>query len=57
MNDNIEQAVRNAVASAEMEGLYPTEEDIARIIDFVEHKITKDELISIIFADIEGHDL
>ena len=54
MNDSIEQAVRNAVASAEMEGLHPTEEDIARIIDFVEHKISHDEFISLILADIKG---
>ncbi len=33
-----EQAIRNAVASAEMEGLHPTENDIARIQDFVEKK-------------------
>ena len=54
MNDSIEKAVRDAVASAETEGLHPTEEDIARIIDFVEHKINKDELISLILADIKG---
>ncbi len=33
-----EQAIKNAVASAEMEGLHPTENDIARIRDFVEKR-------------------
>ncbi len=48
-----EQAIRNAVASAEMEGLHPTEKDIARIKDFVEKKITHDEFIASILADVK----
>ena len=48
-----EQAIRNAVASAEMEGLHPTENDIARIRDFVEKKITHDELIAMILSEVK----
>lgn len=49
-----EQAIRNAVASAEMEGLHPTENDISRIRDFLEKKITHDELIAMILAEAEA---
>ena len=48
-----EQAIRNAVASAEMEGLHPTENDIARIRDFVEKKLTHDEFVSLIPAEVK----
>lgn len=48
-----EQAIKNAVASAEMEGLHPTEKDIARIRDFIEKKITHDEFVSLILADVK----
>lgn len=45
--------INNSVASARMEGLYPTPEDIELIKQFVEHKITKDELIEIILKQVE----
>ena len=48
-----DQAIKNAVASAEMEGLYPTEKDIARIRDFVEKKITHDELVAMILSEVK----
>ena len=48
-----ERAIKNAVASAEMEGLHPTEKDIARIRDFIEKKITHDEFVSLILADVK----
>lgn len=48
-----EQAIRNAVASAAMEGLHPTEKDIARIWDFVEKKLTHDEFVSLILAEVK----
>ena len=46
-------SINNAVASARMEGLDPTPEDIELIKQFVEHKITKDELIEIILKQVE----
>ncbi len=49
-----DQAIKNAVASAEMEGLHPTENDISRIRDFLEKKITHDELIAMILAEVEA---
>lgn len=48
-----DQAIKNAVASAEMEGLHPTEKDIARIRDFVEKKLTHEEFVSLILADVK----
>ena len=48
-----DQAIKNAVASAEMEGLHPTEKDIARIRDFVEKKITHDELVAMILSEVK----
>ena len=54
MNDTREQAIKNAVASAEMGGLHPTENDISRIRDFLEKKITHDELIAMILAEVEA---
>ena len=36
MKPTKEQVINNAVASAEMEGLHPTEADIARIVDLLE---------------------
>ena len=53
MKHTQEQAVRNAVASAEMEGLHPTAEDIERIVDFVEKKITHDEFVKLVLADVQ----
>ncbi len=50
MNLKREQAISNAVASAEMEGLHPTQEDIALIEAFVEKRISHDEFISTILA-------
>ena len=53
MKHTQEQAVRNAVASAEMEGLHPTAEDIERIVDFFEKKITHDEFVKLVLADVQ----
>ncbi len=36
-----------------MEGLHPTEKDIARIRDFVEKKLTHDEFVSLILAEVK----
>ncbi|MBQ8921109.1 MAG: Fic family protein [Oscillospiraceae bacterium] len=49
-----EQAVSNAVASAEIEGLHPTEQDIARIRDFLDNRISHDELVAMAIYDISG---
>ena len=48
-----DQAIKNAVASAEMEGLHPTEKDIARIRVFLEKKLTHEEFVSLILADVK----
>ncbi|MCR4645784.1 MAG: antitoxin VbhA family protein [Oscillospiraceae bacterium] len=48
-----EQAIRNAVASAIMEGLHPTEKDVARIRDLMEKKITRDEFVAQILAEVK----
>ena len=53
MDTTREQAIRNAVASAEMEGLHPTEHDISRIWDFLEKKITHDELVAMILSEVK----
>ena len=45
--------INNSVASARMEGLDPTTEDIELIKQFVENKITKDELIKIILKQVK----
>lgn len=47
------KTIDNAVASARMEGLDPTTEDIELIKQFVENKITKDELIEIILKQVK----
>lgn len=54
MEQKSTQAISNAVASAEMEGLHPTDEDIARIEDFVEKRISRDEFIAMILAEVKG---
>lgn len=46
-------SINNSVASARMEGLDPTPEDIELIKRFVEHKITKDEFIEIILKQVK----
>ena len=48
-----EQAIRNAVASAIMEGLHPTEKDVARIRDFMDKKITRDEFVALVLAEVK----
>lgn len=50
---NIMDIINNSVASARMEGLDPTTEDIELIKQFVENKITKDELIKIILKQVK----
>ena len=51
-HSNKTMSINNAVASARMEGLDPTPEDIELIKQLVEHKITKDELIEIILKQV-----
>lgn len=43
-----EQALKNAIASSEMEGLVPTEEDLKLIRKYVSGKITHEEFLNII---------
>lgn len=50
---SIQNSINNAVASARMEGLDPTLEDIELIKRFVEHKITKEEFIEIILKQVK----
>ena len=50
---SIYNSISNAVTSARMEGLDPTPEDIELIKQFVEHKVTKDELIEIILKQVK----
>ena len=50
---NKTMSIDNAVASARMEGLDPTPEDIELIKQFVDHRITKDELIEIILKQVK----
>lgn len=53
MENAKEQAIRNAVASARMEGLHPTEKDIALIRDFINKKITREEFVAFVLADVK----
>lgn len=36
-----------------MDGLHPTTNDIARIRDFLEKRITHDEFIALVLADVK----
>lgn len=51
-----EQVILNAVASARMEGLAPTEEDIELIRRFLNKEISKDQFIQTIINDVEEND-
>ena len=53
LHSNKTMSINNAVASARMEGLDPTPEDIELIKRFVEHKITKEEFIEIILKQVK----
>jgi hypothetical protein len=53
MITNIMDIINNSVASTRMEGLDPTPEDIELIKQFVDHKITKEELIEIILKQVK----
>lgn len=48
-----EQALKNAVASAKMEGLNPTEQDLKLIKDFVGNKISHEEFVNSVLADLK----
>ena len=54
MKPTKEQVINNAVASAEMEGLHPTEADIARIVDLLEKRITHDEFVASVLANVQN---
>ena len=51
--NSVEQAIQNAVQSARMEGLNPTDEDIDLIRKYVNNKITKEQFIRSILNEIE----
>lgn len=51
-----EQVILNAVASARMEGLAPTEEDIELIRRFLNKEISKDQFIQTIINDVKEND-
>lgn len=48
----MEQYIKNAISSSRMEGLNPTEEDIALIEKFVNKEITKEEFIHTILEEV-----
>lgn len=48
----MEQCIKNAVSSSRMEGLNPTEEDIALIEKLVNSEITKEEFINTILEEV-----
>ena len=48
-----EEALRNAVASAKMEGLNPTEYDIKLIRGYINNNISYDEFINSVLNDIK----
>ena len=52
----MDQAVKNAVASANMENLYPTDEDIELIEQFIGKELSHDQFVSIILNDVLGGD-
>ena len=54
--DSVEQAIQNAVQSARMEGLNPTDKDIDLIRKYVKNKITKEQFIQSILNEIEGYE-
>lgn len=51
--DSVEQAIQNAVQSARMEGLDPTDEDIDLIRKYVNNKITKEQFIQSILKEVK----
>lgn len=54
--DSVEQAIQNAVQSARMEGLDPTDKDIDLIRKYVNNKITKEQFIQSILNEIKGNE-
>lgn len=52
----MDQAIKNAVASANMENLYPTDADIELIEKFIGKELSHDQFISIILKDALGGD-
>ena len=54
--NSIEQAIQNAVQSAKMEGLDPTDKDIDLIRKYVNNKITKEQFIQTILNEVRGNE-
>ena len=52
----MDQAIKNAVASANMENLYPTDADIELIEKFIGKELSHDQFVSIILNDVLGGD-
>ena len=52
----MEQVIKNAVASANMENLYPTDADIELIEKFIGQELSHDQFVSIILNDVLGGD-
>ena len=50
------QAIKNAVASANMENLYPTDADIELIEKFIGQELSHDQFVSIILKGVLGGD-
>lgn len=55
MTVTTEQAINNAVASAEIEGFTFSANEIELCKQYAEHKISEEEFISIILADCEKY--
>lgn len=52
-NMSNDQALQNAVASAEMEGLHPTDADIKLITEFINDRLSREELVRSVLSDIK----
>ena len=52
----MDQVIKNAVASANMENLYPTDADIELIERFIGKELSHDQFVSIILNDVLGGD-
>ena len=48
-----DEALKNAIASAKMEGLNPTEADMRIIKDFVNHKISHKDFVDSVLSEIK----
>lgn len=52
----MDQVIKNAVSSANMENLYPTDADIKLIERFIGEELSHDQFVSIIIKDVLGGD-